>query len=477
MTFTTLTFLVFTAACFVGYWALGGLRRQNWLLLVASYAFYGWWDWRYCGLIAASTAVDYLVARRLEHGRHRRGLLAVSIASNLGMLAVFKYYGFFAESLAQAAGSLGIAVHLPTLSLLLPVGISFYTFQTLGTTIDVYRGRSPACRDPVAYAAYVAFFPQLVAGPIERGERLLPQFTTPRRFDPDQARAGLRQALWGFVQKVALADNLATVVDGCYEGTCQGPMVVASTVAFAFQIYWDFAGYSNMAIGVAKLFGVTLSRNFARPYFSRSIGEFWRRWHISLSTWFRDYVYIPLGGRRHGRARQVVAVLCTFLASGLWHGASWTYVVWGALHGVAALPSVLGARRGHRGPEFDVSGLLPSVSDAARMLLTFSVVCVGWLFFRAHDLAHAAELITIVARDLGAARAWSAAAFGADYLRGMAALVGMVMLLEWVHRDREHALAVEAWPRPARWCVYSVLLWGTLYLMPAEPVRFVYFQF
>lgn len=478
MTFTTLTFLVFTAVCFAVYWGLGRRRWQNAFLVVASYVFYGWWDWRFCGLIAVSTAIDYLVAQRLEDRGRSRVVLGISIIANLGMLGVFKYYDFFVGSLVASASVAGVTLHVETLALILPVGISFYTFQTLGTTIDVYRNRLPACRDPIAYAAYVAFFPQLVAGPIERGRRLLPQFLQARSFDADEAKAGLRRALWGFVQKVALADNLAVLVDGCYEGTCQGPMLMASTAAFAFQIYWDFSGYSNIAIGVARVFGFSLCRNFARPYFSRSVAEFWRRWHISLSTWFRDYVYVPLGGNRRGRGRQALAVVVTFVVSGLWHGAAWTFVAWGLLHGLAALPSVLGGKARHgRSLRFESEGLVPPLLDLARMLGTFVVVCVGWVFFRAHDITHALGILQTISVDLFRARTWSAAAFGADYLRGMAGLVGIVLVLEWVCRNRDHALAIETWPRPVRWLVYTVLVWGTLYLMPAEPVRFVYFQF
>lgn len=477
MTFTTLTFLVFTAVAFCVYWALGRRRWQNAFLVVASYVFYGWWNWRFCTLIAISTAVDYALARRMDSGGRSGALLAVSVVANLGMLGVFKYYDFFAASLVASASTVGLSLHLPTLALVLPVGISFYTFQTLGTTIDVYRGRLRACRDPLAYAAYVSFFPQLVAGPIERGADLLPQFTSARRFDPAMARAGLRQGLWGFVQKVVLADNLAELVDGCYEGSCGGPLLTAATVAFAFQIYWDFAGYSNIAIGTAKLLGFSLRRNFARPYFSRSIAEFWRRWHISLSTWFRDYVYVPLGGGRRGRARQAVAVVITFLVSGLWHGAAWTFVAWGALHAVAALPSVLGRRdRRGRTPDFD-PGVLPRPMDALRMLVTFTVVCVGWVFFRAHDLSHALSILGTIATDSWRGGAGAVAAFGPDYLQGMAALVGLAVFVEWLLRNREHPLEELPWPRPLRWALYSGLVWVTLYLMPAEPVGFVYFQF
>lgn len=477
MTFTTLTFLAFAAVVFVGYWMLRDRRLQNLLLVAVSYAFYAWWDWRLGGLIAASTAVDYFVARALD-GRveHRRAVLWVSIATNLALLGVFKYYGFFVDSLVAAAAAIGVELQPPTLRLVLPVGISFYTFQTLGTTIDVYRGRLRACRDPIDYTAYVAFFPQLVAGPIERGERLLPQFAEPRRFDPDAARAGLRQALWGFVQKVALADNLATLVDECYGGRCSGPLSLVATFAFALQIYWDFAGYSNIAIGTARAFGFTLTRNFDHPYFSRSLAEFWRRWHISLSTWFRDYVYVPLGGNRRGRAWQVFAIVATFTLSGLWHGASWNFVIWGAGSGVLAAPSIL---RGHQGRDGPPGGdaRWPGLVDTARMIATFGLVSVGWVFFRAADVGQALGILGAIAHESLDASAWATLEIHGDYLRGILPLAASVLLLEWLTRDREHVLVLPTWPRPLRWALYTVLVWSTLYVMREDQTQFVYFQF
>ena len=485
MTFSTFTFFAFAAACFAFYWSLPSRRTQNLLLLVASYVFYGWWDPRFCVLILLSSAVDYGVGLGLErssdaHARRRKWLLATSVVMNIGMLATFKYFDFFAESLAEAAGNLGWRLDPPTSSLVLPVGISFYTFQTLGYTIDVYRRRLRATSDPLDYFTYVAFFPQLVAGPIERGGRLLPQFARPREFDYALSVDGARLLLWGFVQKAALADNLATIVDACYGSACRGPMAMIATACFAFQIYWDFAGYSNMAIGTARLFGFTLSRNFAYPYFSRSMGEFWRRWHITLSTWFRDYVYVPLGGSRRGPVRVACNVLLTFALSGLWHGPAWTFVVWGLLNGLLTLPSILYVGRDARRGLDDIAGtrhLLPSPAVLARMLGTFVLACIGWVFFRSQSLEQATGILTAIARDLFDPIAWGEMSAHADYLRGFLPLAATVVFLEWLTRRHDHPLVVGRWPRPLRWLLYSVLLWGTLYLMPEDPHRFIYFQF
>jgi D-alanyl-lipoteichoic acid acyltransferase DltB (MBOAT superfamily) len=288
----------------------------------------------------------------------------------------------------------------------------------------------------------------------------------------------LRQVLWGLVQKVMLADNLASIVDACYEGTCSGPLLLVSTVAFAFQIYWDFAGYSNIAIGTARLFGFSLTRNFAYPYFSRSIAEFWRRWHITLSTWFRDYVYVPLGGNRVGRARLAFNVVVTFAVSGLWHGAAWTFVVWGFLNGLLALPGILG-KRSLAGPE-QVPGSearWASFHDIVRMLRTFGLVCVGWVFFRAPTLDRALEILATIGKEVLDPRAWSSLGAHADYLRGVLPLVAMAVLLEWIFRRHEHVFQVDRWPRPARLLLYTVVFWGTLYVMREDPTRFVYFQF
>ena len=334
MVFSTITFFLFLGLVWSGYWAIGRRRPQNVLLILASYAFYSWWDYLFCALMLASSVVDYaagLGLARTTRPAGRRAWLGMSLAVNLGMLGFFKYFNFFADSLREAAAMVGVQLDPITLSVVLPVGISFYTFQTLGYTIDVYRGRAQACRDAVDYFAYVSFFPQLVAGPIERATNLLGQFAKPRHLTRDHAVDGCRQILWGLTKKMLLADNLAPIVELAYQnpsGT-SGPLLLFGTVCFAFQIYCDFSGYTDIARGTARLFGFELMRNFACPYFSRNVGEFWRRWHISLSTWFRDYVYIPLGGNHARRGRRAFNVMVTFCLSGLWHGASWNFVVWG----------------------------------------------------------------------------------------------------------------------------------------------------
>lgn len=339
MTFTTLTFGLFLVLVFALHWCARGRLGQNSVILVASYLFYGWWDLRFCALLLGSSLLDYVIARAIARSqpqpalaRPRRVLVAVSCVANLGLLGVFKYFDFFIDSLALALEQVGVSTELPSLRLILPVGISFYTFQTLGYTIDVYRGDVRASRSLLDYLAYVSFFPQLVAGPIERARNLLPQLERPRQFDEATAREGARQMLWGLAKKVILADHLGAFVAEIYLGDgsvhASGPVLMIATVAFALQIYCDFSAYSDLAVGTAKLFGIRLVRNFAYPYFSRSVVEFWRRWHMSLSTWFRDYVYVPLGGSQCGPRRRWLNLMVTFTLSGLWHGANWTFVVW-----------------------------------------------------------------------------------------------------------------------------------------------------
>ena len=316
---------------------------QNLLLLVASYVFYGWWDWRFLGLIALSTLVDYFVGIRIEEAddrQRKKRWLWVSLAVNLGILGYFKYANFFIENWITAWDGLGVTMHASTLQVILPVGISFYTFQTLSYSIDIYRGNLKATRDPVAFAAFVSFFPQLVAGPIERATNLLPQITSPRTFTYEQGRDGMRLILWGMFKKVVVADSCAPYVDMCFDNPAafSGSTLILGAILFSFQIYGDFSGYSDIAIGTAKLFGFELMTNFKFPYFSRDIDEFWRRWHISLSTWFRDYLYIPLGGSRVSKPKAIRNVFVIFLISGFWHGANWTFIVWGGIHALLFIP-------------------------------------------------------------------------------------------------------------------------------------------
>jgi alginate O-acetyltransferase complex protein AlgI len=479
VTFTTLTYAVFLVAVFALHWTLPD-RFRNLLLVVTSYVFYGWWDARFCVLMLAASLIDFAAGLVLDgsaSSRVRRAALASAMGANLLMLGAFKYFNFFADSARVLGQELGWSFDAVTLDVVLPVGISFYTFQTMSYTIDVYRRDLPATRRLVDYLAYVSFFPQLVAGPIERGTQLLPQFLRPRRFDPDSAAEGLRYILWGFFKKLALADNLARIADPVYAdvGSASGPSLVVGTLAFALQIYCDFSAYSDIAVGSARLFGVDLMRNFAYPYFSRSVAEFWRRWHISLSTWFSDYVYRPLGGSRRGKARAVVNVLVVFLLSGLWHGAAWHFVAWGLLNGLAVLPSLFLARP--RITVHDVPGgpgRWPGVVALLQMGATFAFTCLAWVFFRVHDLRDAFVLIGRVLRDPG-----SVAAYGMvlEPHLPLAVAVLVFLAMEWAHRDQRLPLVMDRAPRPVRWASYTALLWTTLYLAPSTSAQFIYFQF
>jgi len=485
VTFTTLTFLLFSVVVLALYWRARSRWGQNLVLLVASYVFYGWWDPRFCGLLLASSLVDFWIARALapeRPDRHRRALVALSCVLNLGLLGVFKYHGFFLESFADLARALGFSPDLPTLHLVLPVGISFYTFQTLGYSIDAYRRHVVPSKSLVDYLAFVALFPQLVAGPIERAGRLLPQLERMRTFDEARARDGCRLILWGFCKKIILADHLGTMVELAYAGPvvhASGPVLMVATVCFAFQIYCDFSAYSDIAVGSARLLGIELVRNFAYPYFSRSVTEFWRRWHMSLSTWFRDYVYVPLGGSRRGPARQWLALMVTFTLSGLWHGANWTFVLWGAVNGLLVGLGVLGRPRPRLGPD-DVPPPLRTAAGLRAlpsMLLTFALVCLTWVLFRAEDLPHAMGIYAAMLGDLARPSAWAELALHDEFLGAFGPLLVLFTLVEWLARDRPHPLELRGWPRPLRWLLYTGLGWLAIYLMPDAPDAFIYFQF
>jgi alginate O-acetyltransferase complex protein AlgI len=481
MTFTTLTFLIFFAMVFALYWSLRNRMAQNVLLVIVSYIFYGWWDWRFCWLMLASSLLDYFVGLGLDrwtNERQRKWLLGLGMCGNLGLLGYFKYFNFFAESFSAAASSLGWHVSPLTLNVVLPVGISFYTFQTMSYSIDIYRRQLKATTHIVEYLAYVSFFPQLVAGPIERATHLLPQFLRERTFSHAQAIEGCRQALWGFFKKMIVADNLAPIVDAAFTNPSayNGAELALGTVCFALQIYCDFSAYSDIATGAARLLGFDLMRNFAYPYFSQSFGEFWRRWHISLSTWFKDYVYFPLGGSRVPKPRMIFNVLVTFLLSGLWHGASWNFIVWGALNGLGVLPEILRARHARR-----TAGEAPADNLNAivilKILTTFAFVCVGWIFFRAATLADAG----LVLRRIGSFVVHPQAVGGLlrfDETEGRVFIaVVLLVALEWVKRRYTHPLVFDHWPRPVRWAVYTVFIWAIAYLGTFGSSQFIYFQF
>lgn len=497
MHFTSLVFIVFLAIVFALYWLARTPRWQNLILVVASYVFYGWWDYRFCALILISSLVDFAIANRIaatDQTTKRRLLLALSLVSNLGLLAVFKYFGFFADNLQVIANSFGWTMRPITLNVILPVGISFYTFQTLSYTIDVYRGQLKPAKSLINYLAFVSFFPQLVAGPIERGTRLLPQFQKRRAFDSITAADGCRWILWGFFKKLAIADPLAVQVDRFYGDweSATGAELTLATVFFAFQIYCDFSSYSDIAIGTARLFSIRLMRNFAYPYFSRSVGEFWGRWHISLSTWFRDYVYIPLGGNRGGPVRRSVNILVTFLLSGLWHGAAWTFIAWGGIHGAAVTgqksmsdaSAKLTGSRGTRASDEVVGGaeFFPRPMTLLKIWLTFTLVCCGWVFFRAESMPAAWAILGAMFGSIVQLGDWSLLLemIGDDkeMVKALTILFAFV-LVEWARRRHECPLASgRRIFLPVRWAVYTLLIWGTLDLVATvDQQPFVYFAF
>ncbi|CAH0998990.1 Peptidoglycan O-acetyltransferase [Neolewinella maritima] len=481
MLFNSLDFCLFLPLVFVLYWygTRHSLRAQNALIVLASYVFYGWWDWRFLLLILGSTAVDFWVGRRIaaSSGGRRRAYLGVSIAVNLGVLIYFKYADFFLASFAEAFTFFGHPFSRQALGVVLPVGISFYTFQTLSYSIDVYRGKLPASNDPLAFAAFVSFFPQLVAGPIERATRLLPQFGRRREFDYDQAVYGGKQILWGLFKKMVVADNCAVVVNEVFAdpGAYAGSTLLLGAALFAFQIYGDFSGYSDIAIGTARLFGIRLTRNFAYPYFSRNIGEFWRRWHISLSTWFRDYLYIPLGGSRGTQVRVIRNTFVIFLVSGLWHGANWTFVIWGGLHALYFLPLLLTGRNRKYTGIVAADRKLPSGREALGMLGTFTLVTIGWVFFRADSLGEAWLYLERIA---------SASLFAEPIFPGRRdalVTVGFVLLLlgiEWWGRRRDVPLLQVEGILPRRlWIMFYYAFAVCTLLAAGRSQAFIYFQF
>lgn len=449
-------------------------RGQNWLLLGASYLFYGWWDWRFLGLLAGTTTIDWLVGLLLEHPRladRRKTVLAVSVVANLAVLGTFKYLGFFAASASVLAARFGIELDPVTLHVVLPVGISFYTFQSMAYTIDVYRRELPAVRSLPDFALFVAYFPQLVAGPIERATHLVPQLTQPRVITVEQWRDGVSLIVLGLVKKIAIADFVAGHVTRTFAGPANWSSLdlLLGVYAFALQIYGDFGGYSDMARGTSKLFGVELMANFRWPYFASSITDFWRRWHVSLSSWLRDYLYVPLGGNRKGPARRYLNLLITMLLGGLWHGASWTFVAWGGLHGLAlAIHVAWTGARVHAGQALTAfSARWQSILGG---LVTFHIVCIGWVFFRAETFTKAAAVLGgIVSLRPG----WPLEALHDVLIAGSLTLLFDVMTLR-SERKGEPFLGKTVLARGVMMGALLVLL---LVLGDRSDVPFIYFQF
>jgi D-alanyl-lipoteichoic acid acyltransferase DltB (MBOAT superfamily) len=453
---------------------------QNLLVVVASYVFYGWWDWRFLSLIVCSTVVDYLVGRnlaRVETPVKRKLLLWTSIVVNLGFLGFFKYYNFFLENFTTAFSFFGREIQSNSLHIILPVGISFYTFQTLSYTIDVYKRKLEPTKDFVAFSAFVSFFPQLVAGPIERASNLLPQFYKKRSFEYPQAIDGLRQILWGLFKKIVIADNCAQFANQIFNNSADmnGSTLVLGALFFTFQIYGDFSGYSDIAIGTARLFGFNMMRNFAFPYFSRDIAEFWRRWHISLSSWFRDYLYIPLGGSRGSLGMKVRNTFIIFIVSGFWHGANWTFLAWGALNAIYFLPLLLTKNnRNHMGTVAEDRNL-PNIRELGAMLLTFGLTVFAWIFFRAESLGHAFSYISgILSPTLFSMPQFT------DMGRALTTilLVMLFLIIEWRGRRGEYAISHMGlgWAKPYRYALYYTLVIA-IFWFGGNGQDFIYFQF
>ncbi|MBU6399757.1 MAG: MBOAT family protein [Verrucomicrobia bacterium] len=489
MSFTSAAFFLFLPVVFALHWAVRRKTWQNLVLLVASYVFYGWWDWRFCWLMLASSLIDYTAGSGIERTsapRRRQAILATAMSANLLLLGFFKYFNFFADSLVIACSSVGVDLSVPALTIILPVGISFYTFQTMSYTLDIYYGRFRPLRNLLDYLTFVSFFPHLVAGPIQRAITLLPQFHATRVFSLESAREGCRMMLWGLAKKMVVADNLGAIVNTAYAAAdgASGAELALATVCFAFQIYCDFSAYSEIAAGIARLFGIQLMRNFAYPYFSETVTEFWRRWHISLTTWLRDYVYIPLGGSRAGRLRNARNLMCTALLSGLWHGAAWHFVAWGGLHGLYLTAERIVRTRGGQARFArrleEIPGgeaLLPGPKVALRMAWTFALVCAGWIFFRADSFHQALTICQRIAFGLIRPDFYPAlAAQVRAHVAVLGCLAGFVVV-EWTRRRRWTPLAAGTAPLVVRWATYTAMLWAILLFGTQRIADFIYFRF
>ncbi|MCP4178038.1 MAG: MBOAT family protein [bacterium] len=480
MLFNSVDFAIFLPIVFILYWFVTNkyLRIQNLFLLIVSYFFYGWWDWRFLFLIAFSSLVDYFVGIGLgntNNKKYRNALLLTSIIVNIGFLGFFKYFNFFTDNFVRAFEFIGQPITDPALlSIILPVGISFYTFQTLSYSIDVYNRKLEPTKDVIAFLAFVSFFPQLVAGPIERAKNLLPQFYYKRVFEYDKAVDGMRQILWGLFKKIVIADSCAIPANDIFANytTYSGSTLVLGVLFFAIQIYCDFSGYSDIAIGTSRLFGINLMRNFAFPYFSRDIAEFWRRWHISLSTWFRDYVYFPLGGSRVGTLKCIRNIFVIFIVSGFWHGANWTFIAWGALNALFFLPLML-LKKNRANTDIIAEGkLIPSLKEISQMVITFCFTLFAWVFFRSESVYDAIKYISGI---------FSMSLFSLPENRPWHAfiLVFIFFMIEWIQRSKQHALEfdVKTISTVIRWGIYYAVIISIMFFGQFNENQFIYFQF
>ena len=465
MQFDTYTYALFLPIVFFIYWALRRrLKGQNLFLLFASYLFYGWWDWRMLSLIMLTTLSTWFTALMMKGGRCRsdKWWAAANIVLNMGILGVFKYLNFLRDSFVHLLDLFGLSPDWPTLNILLPVGISFYTFQAISYTLDVYRGEVKATRDVVAFSVFISFFPQLVAGPIERAINLLPQFQRKKEFDYNTAVTGMRQILWGLAKKVIIADSVGYYVDQLFANPYSYSAIemIWAGLLFAVQIYADFSGYSDIAIGSARLLNIRLQPNFRYPFFSRNMKELWQRWHISLMTWFRHYVYFPLGGSRRGKWRTAVNTMIVFALSGLWHGADWTFVIWGTVNGLLLLPFIFMPRR-----RFSEHA---SWRELPQCMLTFFLFAMVFIAFRANGITHLGQICYVIAHG-----SWLVLPAFSEAIW----YVVPFFVIEWLGRRQEFPLARLPFPTAVRWLIYWGLLIGISLASLDRDAQFIYFQF
>lgn len=480
MLFNSISFAIFLPIVFFLYWFVmnKSLKIQNILLLAASYFFYACWDWRFLFLLIFSTFLDYYTGLKMAQNRDfKKFWFWLSISINLGFLGIFKYYNFFAQSFAEALSNLGFQINPFTLNIILPVGISFYTFHGLSYVIDIYYDKIKPEKNFIDYSVFVSFFPLLVAGPIERATHLLPQIKKERVFNYANAVSGLRQILWGLFKKVVIADQCAEYANLIFNSSTDysGSTLIVGALAFTFQIYGDFSGYSDIAIGTARLFGIDLLKNFAFPYFSRDIAEFWRRWHISLSTWFRDYLYIPLGGSKVGTSMKVRNTFIIFLVSGFWHGANWTFIVWGALNALYIMPSIIYKTNRNNLDIVAQGKYLPTTKELLKMMLTFGLTVFAWIFFRAQNIDHALKYISGI---------FSRSTFSIPYFENtlMATRTFLILFLfiviEWLGREQHFAIEKLGlkWKPPLRYTMYYGIIIAIIWFS-GNAQEFIYFQF
>ena len=478
MLFNSIEYLLFLPTVFILYWFVFNkdLRLQNLLIFISSYFFYGWWDWRFLSLIFLSTVVDYFVGLKIHKSQDQKVkkiYLWVSVLCNLGLLGFFKYFNFFIDSWIDLLGSFGYEQKsVWTLNVILPVGISFYTFQTMSYSFDIYYKKLKPTKDFISFASFVSFFPQLVAGPIERASNLMPQILTKRVFKYEQGVQGLRLILWGMFKKVVIADSLGIRVDRIFDNyqTMDGGALLLGLVYFSFQIYCDFSGYSDIAIGTAKLFGIEIMSNFKFPYFSRDIGEFWRRWHISLSSWFRDYLYIPFGGSKGGKWMSIKNIFIIFIVSGFWHGANWTFIMWGLTHALLYIPLFLiGKNRQYTTNVVAKNNWFPSIKELFQMGMTFFSTTIAWVFFRSESISDSFNYLILMVSKFSIP---TYERFGIVFV-----FILVLVVFDWIMRKNERN-PINIQNKYTRWIMYIVLIYLIIsYFNIIDTTQFIYFQF